>query len=186
MQAFVHAAGDAFGREIKFVHVVASALGAEEETVATNLLERLAQDFFGKCAAIVRRGVDEVDAAIERDVQGADALRLVEVAIFIADGRRAVADDGKIETGFAQWTGLHAADFTGNRAGGKVEEMSSVQRAGRIGMNLKRKDETAEHAEYANGRSRTNPPPGARGAPCRVPPFFSRGWRSSRFNSVAV
>ena len=107
-QAFVHAARDAFGGEIELVHVVATALGAENETIAANLLEGFAEDFFRQCAPVVGRGVDEIHAAIERDVQRADALGLVQVAVFIADRGRAVADDGDVKSGFAQRTGLHA------------------------------------------------------------------------------
>ena len=93
LEGFVDAAGDAFGGEIETGNIVATAFGADDVTVARDFLEGFTEDFFGKGAAVVGGGVDEIDAVVERDVEGADSFGFVGLAKLVAEGGGAVAED---------------------------------------------------------------------------------------------
>jgi hypothetical protein len=93
LKGFIDAAGDAFGGKIETGYVVASAFGADDVALAPDFLKSFAENFFGESASVVGRGVDEVDAVVERDVEGTDAFGFVGLAEFIAERRGAVAED---------------------------------------------------------------------------------------------
>src|SRR3989442_667310 len=107
-KALIHAAGHALSREIELVHVIAPAFGADDEAVAADFLERLAEDFFRESPAVVGRRVDEVDAAVKSEMQGTDALSFVEIAVFVAEGGGAVADHGDLQPRFSKRSVLHS------------------------------------------------------------------------------
>jgi hypothetical protein len=60
---------------------VQSDLGGDVDALAPAPLgQRLADDFLGTAEAVDRRGVDQIDAAIERGVDGGDGVALVAAA----------------------------------------------------------------------------------------------------------
>src|ERR1051325_1477659 len=103
--------GDALGGEIKVREVVAAELGAKRVALARYASQRDAQQNFAHAASVERRGVDEVQPAVECD---ADALqRFVELhaAEFLPKRRCAEAEDWKFEAGIAEGAGFHPEAF---------------------------------------------------------------------------
>ena len=112
VQGHVHALGHAFRAEVKVLEIVATELRAERVAVTRHAAQRDTEQHFADAASVERRGVDEVQPAIERH---ADALQRVlhrDGAELLPERRRAEAEDGKLKTGFAESACLHRRDST--------------------------------------------------------------------------
>ena len=68
-----------------------------------------AEDGFGGGRAIVGGGVNEVDAVVNRDMHGADAVGLIDGTKGRAEGRAAEGQGGNLQAGVAKGPILHGA-----------------------------------------------------------------------------
>ena len=98
--------GDGGGGEVELVDTVAAALGGEDHAVAM-AGEAFAQARFGEREAVVRRDVEEVDAAIDGVVHGVNRFSRVGFAEDIAEWRGSETDEGEGERGGAELTDGH-------------------------------------------------------------------------------
>src|SRR6266498_2366282 len=108
VQAHIHALGDATGAEIEVRQVVAAEFGAERVTVARHPAQGDAQQHFAHSPAIERRGVDEVQPAFERNVDGPNALIERDRPEFLPERAGAETEHGKPQSGPSEESGLHA------------------------------------------------------------------------------
>ncbi len=107
-------AGDAVGdartnplrREIEVTRAVAPDLGAHDVAIARHA--RKCATEHDLCVAVVRRHVEERDAALERLVHGRDRLGLVDRAERATEGRATEAELRDDQAGAAERSRVHA------------------------------------------------------------------------------
>ena len=100
-QALVHAARHAVGGEVKvlFLVAVATHFCREEVLFAGDLAQGPAEHRFCRRQTVERRGVDQIDAAVDRRVHGAHPFRLVDVSERPAQRGPPEGQDRNIEAG---------------------------------------------------------------------------------------
>ena len=112
--------------EVEVLQIVAAELRAELVAFARHAFQRDAEQHLAHAAAVERRGVDEVEPAIERD---ADALkRFVELhaAKLRTERRRAETEDWKLEVCLSEWTGLHGSAFRRRARGDALQTALAI------------------------------------------------------------
>ena len=107
VQGDVDALRDALGAEVEVLEVVAAELRAELVAVARHAAEGDAEEHFGHPAAVEGRRVDEVEAAVEGDLDGLQGVVEGDAAEFLAERRGAEAEDREFDPGLTEGTGLH-------------------------------------------------------------------------------
>src|SRR5438876_6289743 len=109
MQADIDAFGHAPRGEIEVRQIIAAQFGAEGETVARRVAQGNAEEHFAHPAPVKRRGVDEVEPAIERDADAAQRLVETDLAELLPERRRAEAEDRELESGTTKGARFHGS-----------------------------------------------------------------------------
>jgi len=87
--------------------VIATDLGAERVAIARHAPQGDPEKHFGHATAVKRRSVDEVEAAIEGDLDRLQGFVEGDAAELLAERRSAKAEDREIDPGFAEGAGFH-------------------------------------------------------------------------------
>src|ERR1043166_8230404 len=95
-QALIHAEADARGRKVEVpgVRAVTADFGGEEEFLARNFAQGLAEEGLCLGGSEIGRGIQTIDAQIDRLMDRADAILLLNAAKGLAEGRGALAQHG--------------------------------------------------------------------------------------------
>ena len=95
---------------------VAADLRGEQVRVARHAFQRAAEAEFRESLAVGGRDVDEVHAALERGLDGGDAVIERDLSEDGAERRRAEAENGDLEAGGAERAGFHGGGNDGGKA----------------------------------------------------------------------
>src|SRR5206468_3074164 len=87
---------------------VAAALGREDDLVAPPL-QRAPEPLLRQRAAVVRGDVEEIDAAVDRQVNRAQPLLEIGGAELVPERGGAVADDADLQAGVAERAVVHGS-----------------------------------------------------------------------------
>ena len=109
VQGDVDALRDALGAKVEVRQVIAAELRAELVAIARDAAEGDAQEYFGNTAAVEGRGVDEVDAAIEGDLDGLQGVIEGDTAEFLAERGGAETENREFDSGLTEGASLHGA-----------------------------------------------------------------------------
>lgn len=107
MEGNIDAFGDASGGEIEMLEIVATELGAECVAVTRDAPESDAEENFTHSATVEGGRIDEVETAVEGDMDGAEGFLDIDGAELLAERGGSKAEDGELEAGGAERAGLH-------------------------------------------------------------------------------
>ena len=105
---------DAFGHptraEVEMLRSVTAELGAQEVFVTGNVRQYLAQQHLAHATPVIRRGIDEVHAQGNRDMDAPQRLVEIHAAELGAERRSSEGKLGQIQLSLSETASFHSND----------------------------------------------------------------------------
>ena len=103
----IDALRDALGREVEVRKVITADLRTELIAVARDAAEGDAEEHLRHPTSVERRRIDEVEAAVEGDLDGLQGVIEGDAPEFLSERGGAEAEDRQFDAGLTEGTGLH-------------------------------------------------------------------------------
>src|SRR5262249_30184421 len=105
--------------EIKVAEIVTAQFGAKNVTLPRHVAQGNPQEHLARSPTVERRGVDEVQPALEGHANARQGLLQRDAAAFLAQRRGAETQNGQSQTGSVQETSVHRAQEGFTNSGSK-------------------------------------------------------------------